>query len=91
VSAWATVHDRFSEQSGDADEGFDTYVDWTLPGGETVPRFYHIYAPAEFRTDLAASRLTPLDTFVSSGNCYAVVGPPSASASAASATSSEPS
>jgi ubiquinone/menaquinone biosynthesis C-methylase UbiE len=73
VSAWATVHDRFADDHGDADEGFDTAVDWTLPGGETVPRFYHIYAPAEFRADLDTSRLTPERVFVSSGNCYAVV------------------
>ena len=76
VSAWATVHDRFAGYEN-ADEGFDTHVDWTLPGGETVPRFYHIYAPPEFRADLDASALFPIDVFVSSGNCYAVVGPPS--------------
>jgi len=29
VSAWSTAHDRF-----DREEGFDTTVDWTLPGGE---------------------------------------------------------
>ncbi|MFC3476133.1 class I SAM-dependent methyltransferase [Halobacterium litoreum] len=68
VSAWSTEHDRF-----DADEGFDTDVDWTLPGGETVPRFYHVYAPDEFRADLEASALAVDDAFVSSGNCYAAV------------------
>ncbi|WP_336003107.1 class I SAM-dependent methyltransferase [Halorientalis halophila] len=68
VSAWSTAHDRF-----DAEEGFDTTVDWTLPGGERVPRFYHIYSPAEFRADLDASGLAPVEVFVSSGNCYAVV------------------
>ena len=69
VSAWSTAHDRF-----DRDDGFDTTVDWTLPGGETVPRYYHIYSPAEFEADLAASDLVPIDVRVSSGNCYAVVG-----------------
>jgi tRNA (uracil-5-)-methyltransferase TRM9 len=68
VSVWSTAHDRF-----DRDAGFDTQVDWTLPGGETVPRFYHIYAPDEFQADLAASELAVVDEFVSSGNCYAVV------------------
>lgn len=68
VSAWSTVHDRF-----DREEGFDTTVDWTLPDGETVPRFYHVYAPAEFRADLTASELAVVDDEVSSGNCYAVV------------------
>ena len=68
VSTWSTAHDRF-----DADEGFDTTVEWTLPGGECVPRYYHIYDPEEFRADLAASALEPLDVYVSSGNCYAEV------------------
>ncbi|WP_435185009.1 class I SAM-dependent methyltransferase [Halobellus sp. EA9] len=70
VSVWSTAHDRF-----DAASGFDTTVDWTLPGGETLPRFYHIYDPAEFDADLAASDLRTVDSVVSSGNCYAVVTP----------------
>jgi len=69
VSAWSTEHDTF-----DATEGFDTTVDWTLPGGETVPRFYHIYDPDEFYRDLSASALRIVDTRVVSGNCYAEVG-----------------
>jgi tRNA (uracil-5-)-methyltransferase TRM9 len=68
VSAWSTEHDRF-----DADEGFDATVPWTLPGGETVDRFYHIYDPAEFRADVGDSALDPVEFEVSSGNCYAVV------------------
>lgn len=71
VSAWSTAHDRFD--AGTEDSGFDTTVDWTLPNGETVPRFYHIYAPAEFEADLAASDLRVVESFVSSGNCYAIV------------------
>lgn len=68
VSAWSTAHDRFEQE-----EGFDTTVDWTLPDGETVPRFYHIYAPEEFRAEIEASALA-LESFrVSSGNGYAVV------------------
>lgn len=72
VSAWSTAHDRF-----DAEEGFDTTIDWTLPGGVTVPRYYHIYDPVEFRADLAASGLATVDFEVSSGNCYAEVRPES--------------
>ncbi|GGC60500.1 class I SAM-dependent methyltransferase [Haloferax sulfurifontis] len=68
VSAWSTAHDTF-----DREDGFDTTVDWTLPGGETVPRFYHIYAPDEFDADLDASDLSVVESTVSSGNCYAVV------------------
>jgi ubiquinone/menaquinone biosynthesis C-methylase UbiE len=70
VSVWSTAHDRF-----DRKRGFDTHVDWTLPGGETVPRFYHIYDPAEFRETLAACPLAVESVEVSSGNCFAVVGP----------------
>jgi ubiquinone/menaquinone biosynthesis C-methylase UbiE len=86
VSAWSTEHDRFDrdeirdaedgaddEMRFDGDAGFDTTVDWTLPGGETVPRFYHIYSPEEFRDDVADSALELVDFEVSSGNCYAVV------------------
>jgi ubiquinone/menaquinone biosynthesis C-methylase UbiE len=69
VGVWSTIHDRF-----DAETGFDTTVDWTLPDGETVPRYYHIYDPAEFDRDLAASALAVHERFRSSGNCYAVVG-----------------
>lgn len=72
VSAWSTAHDRF-DAPADATEGFDTTVDWTLPGGETVDRFYHIYAPDEFRTDLVQSGLRIVEFEISSGNCYAVV------------------
>ena len=68
VSAWSTAHDRFDET-----DGFDTTVEWTLPGGETVDRFYHIYAPDEFETELAESDLSVLESAVSSGNCYATV------------------
>ena len=68
VSAWSTAHDRFDETAG-----FDTTVEWTLPGGETVDRFYHIYAPDEFDADLAESDLEVLESAVSSGNCYATV------------------
>jgi len=68
VSAWSTAHDRF-----DRDTGFDTTVEWTLPGGETVPRYYHIYDPAEFADDLDSSDLVVEETTISSGNCYATV------------------
>ena len=73
VSAWSTAHDTF-----DREEGFDTTVDWTLPGGETVPRYYHIYAPDEFDADIRESDLELVDAGVSSGNCYAVVRAPMA-------------
>jgi hypothetical protein len=68
VGVWSTTHDRF-----DAESGFDTTVDWTLPDGETVPRYYHVYDPDEFARDLAESALVVEQTFVASGNCYGVV------------------
>lgn len=72
VSAWSTAHDRFDAEHDD-ERGFATTIDWTLPGGETVPRFYYIYAPAEFERDIQASGLDIEAWYVSSGNCYADV------------------
>ncbi|MCU4974547.1 class I SAM-dependent methyltransferase [Halobacteria archaeon AArc-m2/3/4] len=86
VSVWSTAHSRFeaydedgdpvtntdSDDGGEAD-GFDTTVEWTLPGGELVDRFYHIYTPAEFEADLEASGLETQRFELSSGNCYADV------------------
>jgi ubiquinone/menaquinone biosynthesis C-methylase UbiE len=68
VSVWAVTHPTF-----DREEGFDTTVDWTLPDGETVGRYYHIYDLAEFEADLAASALAVEEVYESEGNCYAVV------------------
>ncbi|QFU83191.1 class I SAM-dependent methyltransferase [Natronorubrum aibiense] len=68
LSVWSTAHDTFDET-----DGFDTTVEWTLPGGETVDRFYHIYSPEEFETALEASALEVLEWELSSGNCYATV------------------
>ncbi len=69
VSTWSTAHDKFDET-----EAFDTTVEWTLPGGETVDRFYHIYSPDAFEAALEASTLEILEFELSSGNCYATVG-----------------
>jgi ubiquinone/menaquinone biosynthesis C-methylase UbiE len=74
VSAWSTTHGRFADVEA-GEDGFDTTVDWTLPDGERVPRYYHIYAPTEFGADLDASRLAVHETFTEEGNCYGVVGP----------------
>ncbi len=72
VSAWSTEHTKFEDEETDG-SGLDTEVDWTLPGGETVGRFYHVYDPAEFEADLAESDLELVEWEISSGNCYAVV------------------
>jgi ubiquinone/menaquinone biosynthesis C-methylase UbiE len=74
AGTWSTAHDRF-DADADAEAGFDTIIEWTLPGGETVDRFHHIYAPAEFRADIEASWLAIESFEISSGNCYAVLRP----------------
>lgn len=71
VSAWSVTHDRF-----DRTTGFDTTIDWTLPGGETVPRYYHIYDLGEFDRDLGASALRVDRTYLSHGNCFGEVRAP---------------
>jgi len=68
VSAWSTAADRFDDPASG-----ERTVDWTLPGGETVPRYYFVFAPGDFDALLADSDLTVERTWVSSGNCYAVV------------------
>lgn len=68
VSVWSTEHDRFEET-----EGFDTTVTFTLPDGTEVPRYYHIYDPAEFGADLDASAAEVEREWVSRGNCYAII------------------
>lgn len=69
VSVWSTDHPNF-----EATSGFDTTVEWTLPDGETVDRFYHIYDPAEFERDVHESAGDVREVFTSNGNCYAVLG-----------------
>ena len=71
VSSWSVTHDRFERTTG-----FDTTIDWTLPDGETVPRYYHIYDPEEFDADLAASALVVDRTHLSHGNCFGEVRAP---------------
>jgi len=68
VSAWSVSHDRFDRESA-----FDAEIDWTLPNGEAVPRFYHVYDRAEFEADLRRSDLRIADVFESRGNWYGVV------------------
>lgn len=68
VSVWSVTHDRF-----DAGRAFDGWIDWTLPSGETVPRFYHVYDPDSFADDLATSDCTVERTFEEAGNCFGIV------------------
>jgi len=69
VSAWSVTHDRF-----EGGEAFDAEIDWTLPDGQRVGRFYHVYDPESFERDVRASALAVEAVYESEGNCYAVVG-----------------
>lgn len=71
VSVWSVAHDRF-----DAEEAMATTVDWTLPDGTTVPRFYFVYDRPSFDAELAASQLRVDATWEEAGNLYAHVHPP---------------
>lgn len=66
VSVWSVSHERF-----DATEAFDTLVDWTLPDGETVPRYYHIYDHQTFSTEIEASQFDIVRLWQEAGNLYA--------------------
>lgn len=70
VGVWSVSHESF-----DAAAGFDTTVDWTLPDGTAVDRFYHIYDADEFVADLSAGGLHCVRAFEAKGNYYAVVAP----------------
>lgn len=68
VSAWSVRHERFSYT-----ESVDTVVDWVLPSGDTVERFYHLYDVGDFVAEVHDSSLKIERHWVESGNCYAVV------------------
>lgn len=70
ISVWSIAHERF-----DRETGFDTTIDWELPDGETISRFYHIYDRTEFEQLLASSPLSVVDIECSSGNYFAIVSP----------------
>ncbi|MFW6448773.1 MAG: class I SAM-dependent methyltransferase [Halobacteriota archaeon] len=69
VSVWSIDHERF--------EGLEaataTTVDWTLPDGTVVPRFYHLYDRRTFEAELGASGLGIGRVWAESGNLFARV------------------
>ncbi|PSQ43954.1 SAM-dependent methyltransferase [Halobacteriales archaeon SW_7_68_16] len=71
VSVWSHTHDRFDRAGA-----FDTTVDWTLPDGTVVGRFYHIYDRADLVAELDAAAADPVAIRESAGNLYAEIGPP---------------
>lgn len=68
ISAWSVSHEKF-----DATAAHDRVIPWTLPTGETIDRFYHLYDLEEFSADLRRSALAVERGFESAGNCYAIV------------------
>lgn len=69
VSGWSVHHARFEEHAA----AVDRVVDWTLPSGERVPRFYHLYDEADFASELGESALAVDRRWLEAGNCYAAV------------------
>lgn len=70
IGVWSVTDDRF-----DFEDGQDRVIPWTLPDGETVERFYHIYDRGDIERELAESRLAVRSLEASSGNWYADVVP----------------
>lgn len=68
ISVWSVTHDRFDES-----KPTDKLVPWTLPSGETIDRYYHLYDQPSFERDLQDSQLSVLDRYEANGNLYARV------------------
>lgn len=68
ISTWSVTHDRFAYTSAT-----DAIVDWTLPDGTTVPRYYHLDDESTFTRRLEASPLDIERIWEEAGNLYAVV------------------
>lgn len=68
ISVWSVAHDRFSGV-----EPGDTTVPWTLPTGETVDRYYHLFDIRTFAALLDRTRLAVERQWEEGGNCWAIV------------------
>lgn len=71
VSVWSVDHETF-----DLTAASDRVVDWTLPDGSTVPRYYFIYDRPTFVADLGDSSLVAERVWAASGNLFAHVVAP---------------
>ncbi|MFP4591447.1 MAG: class I SAM-dependent methyltransferase [Halobacteriales archaeon] len=69
ISVWSVHHERFD----DLETATATTVDWTLPDGTVVPRFYHLYDRETLDAELAASDLAVERRWAEAGNLYARV------------------
>lgn len=72
VSAWSVTAERF-----EATSPTETTLEWTLPDGRTVPRYFYLYDRETFAADLAAVALEVRALECSSENWYATVTPKS--------------
>lgn len=70
ISVWSVTHDRFEYETAT-----ETTVAWTLPNGQTVPRYYQLYDEPTFEAELATSDLSIRRSWLEAGNHYAVVEP----------------
>ena len=70
ISVWSITHNKFN-----GTEATDATVPWTLPSGETIERYYHLYDLESFEHDIQLSTLSHTTCYESGGNLYAVVGP----------------
>lgn len=75
LTVWSADQPRFEalvRGTGDraAEAGVDTWVPWTLPGGGSVPRYYHLFAEEEFRASIIESGLHIERFFIGRGNLF---------------------
>lgn len=67
ISTWSVAHERFDNvQPG------DHFVPWTLPSGERLDRYYHLYDLDSFRSTVEESRLGVDRIWEENGNCWAI-------------------
>lgn len=75
VTVWSADQPRFEalvrrSANRPADVGVDTRVPWALPSGGSVPRYYHLFAPAEFKASIIESGLHIERFFMGRGNLF---------------------
>ncbi len=68
ISVWSVTAERFTFA-----ESRDHAVPWTLPNGEVIDRYYHLFDESDFRSEIAESELVLAELRESSENWYARV------------------
>ncbi|MFQ6107536.1 MAG: class I SAM-dependent methyltransferase [Thermoplasmata archaeon] len=72
ISVWALDQPRFKDLAAAATNG-DIFVPWTMPSGESVDRFYHLFREEEFRSLIERSGLVIEKLYRSSDNYFVEV------------------